>query len=241
MKKSLASRIGLTYIDLIIWAVSAALVVAAFCIFDRHNYLNLAVSVVGVTALIYIAKGNPIGQVLTILFSVLYGIISFRSAYYGEMLTYLGMTAPMAIIALVSWLRHPYRGHRNEVEVNHLRLREIPLMLTLTAAVTAVFYPLLAYFRTENLIPSTLSVTTSFLAVYLTFRRSPYYALAYAANDIVLIVLWVLASIRDISNLSVVMCFTAFFINDIWGFISWAHMERRQKHEAQNKAAEETT
>ena len=41
-------------------------------------------------------------------------------------------------------------------------------------------------FNTTNLIPSTISVTISFLAVYLTFRRSPYFDLAYALNDIVL-------------------------------------------------------
>ena len=71
--------------------------------------------------------------------------------------------------------------------------------------------------------------TTSFLAVYLTFRRSPYFALAYAMNDVVLIVLWILASITDISYLSVVICFVVFFVNDMYGFISWKRMEKRQK------------
>ena len=42
----------------------------------------------------------------------------------------------------------------------------------------------------------TLNVATSFLAVYLTFRRSPYFA--------------------------------AFLINDIYGYVSWQNMKRRQ-------------
>lgn len=50
-------------------------------------------------------------------------------------------------------------------------------------------YFILRAFNTANIIPGTISVTTSFVAVYLTFRRSPYFALAYAANDVVLIVL----------------------------------------------------
>lgn len=102
-------------------------------------------------------------------------------------------------------------------------------MWILTAAVTFVFYFILKYFNTANIVPSTVSVTTSFLAVYLTFRRSPYYAVAYAANDIVLIVLWVMAAIKDISYTSVVMCFAAFLANDIYGFINWRRMGRRQK------------
>ena len=85
-----------------------------------------------------------------------------------------------------------------------------------------------AFFDTANLLPSTLSVTTSFVAVYLTFRRSPYFALAYATNDIILIILWVLASIYDMKYISVVVCFAAFLINDIYGFISWRKIKIRQ-------------
>ena len=77
--------------------------------------------------------------------------------------------------------------------------------------------------------PSTVSVATSFAAAYLTFKRSPYFALVYAANDVVLIVLWVLASLADIHYLSVVVCFVAFLFNDLYGFVSWQRMKARQK------------
>ena len=79
--------------------------------------------------------------------------------------------------------------------------------------------------------PSTLSVTTSFIAVYLTFRRSPLFALAYASNDIVLIVLWIMASIYDTRYISVVICFVSFMVNDVYGYISWQKMKIRQNNE----------
>ena len=103
-------------------------------------------------------------------------------------------------------------------------------MWVLTFAVTTVFYYILEYFDTANILPSTISVTTSFLAAYLTFRRCPTFALAYAANDIVLIVLWVLASLSEIRYLSVVVCFVAFLFNDIYGYISWQRMQNRQQN-----------
>jgi len=212
-----------------LWLTSVILIAASFFIFDRANYLTLLASLIGVTSLIFSAKGNPIGQLLMVIFSLLYGIISYTFAYYGEMITYLGMTMPMAVFALFSWLRHPYEGNRAEVRVNSIALPEQMLMWLMTAAVTAVFYFILDYFDTANIGPSTLSVTTSFVAVYLTFRRSPYFALAYAANDVVLIVLWILASITDIRYLSVVVCFVAFFFNDVYGFVSWQRMKKRQE------------
>ncbi len=213
----------------ILWVSSAALIIISFALFDRVNYLTLLASLTGVTSIIFSAKGNPIGQFLMIIFSLIYGYISFSFSYYGEMITYLGMTMPMAVFALVSWLRHPYKGRKSEVEVNRTGTKETIFMLFLSAAVTAVFYFVLKYFGTANIIPSTLSVTTSFIAVYLTFRRSPYFSAAYAANDIVLIVLWVLASMTSTKYISVTVCFTAFLINDIYGFISWKRMEKRQR------------
>lgn len=214
--------------EMILWCTSVLLILVSFCTFDRENYLTLAASLIGVTSLIFNAKGNPFGQFLMVIFSLLYGIISYSFSYYGEMVTYLGMTMPMAVFALIAWLKNPYNGNRAEVKVNRISKAELVFMWILAAAVTVVFYYILLFFHTANIIPSTLSVTTSFIAVYLTFRRSPYFAVAYAANDLVLIVLWVMASFIDTKYVSVVVCFVAFFVNDIYGFINWKKMERRQ-------------
>ena len=218
-----------TKTEMILWSVSAVLIILSFILFDRKNYLTLAASLIGVTSLIFNAKGNPFGQLLMIIFSILYGIISYSFAYYGEMITYLGMTGPMALFALISWLRNPYMGKKSEVAVNRLKGNELTFMAVLTAVVTVIFYYILEYFGTANIIPSTVSVTTSFAAVYLTFRRSAYYAIAYAANDIILIILWILASMHDISYISVIICFIVFLVNDLYGFISWRKMSERQQ------------
>ena len=216
-------------LEIALWGSSVFMIMLSFLVFDRTNYLTLLASLIGVTSLIFSAKGNPFGQVLMIIFSILYGIISYTFAYFGEMITYLGMTMPMAVFALISWLRNPYKGNKAEVRVNSISKTEHILMWLLTAIVTIAFYFILKYFDTANIVPSTFSVTTSFLAVYLTFRRSPFFALAYAANDIVLIFLWILASVSDIHYISMVVCFVAFLASDIYGFINWQRMKKRQK------------
>ena len=215
--------------ELALWFGSMMLIITAFVIFDRKEYLTLAASITGVTSLIFSAKGNPFGQFLMIIFSLLYGIISYSFRYFGEMITYLGMTGPMALFSLISWLRNPYKGNKAQVRVNRVRLPEYIFMALLSTAVTVLFYHILRAFSTANLIPSTLSVTTSFIAVYLTFRRSPYYALAYAANDALLIYLWLLASISDSSYISVLVCFAVFLVNDLYGLVCWRRMEKIQK------------
>ena len=220
--------------ELGLWITSITIVAGSFLLAGEYDPLALAAPLTGVTALIFVARGEPTGQALTIAFSLLYALISWRSRYYGEMITYLGMTAPSAVAALIVWLKHPYKpGGSQEnaapqVVVSHLTPKKLAVTLLLTAAVTAVFYFILRAFNTAQLAVSTVSVTTSFLASSLMILRSPLYALAYAANDIVLIVLWILASMENISSLPMVFCFAAFLANDIYGFINWRRIRKAQ-------------
>lgn len=218
--------------EIALWSLSVFLIAITFFIFDGKNHLAFTASVTGVTSLIFCAKANPIGQMLMIFFSLLYGVISYEFAYYGEMITYVGMTLPMAVVSLISWIKNPFEKGKAEVRVSNIGKSETVFMFLLSLSVTVGFYYILEYFNTQNLIPSSISVTTSFLAVYLTFRRSPYYALAYAANDIVLIILWTMASFENTKYISVTVCFTVFLINDIYGFINWQRMAKRQQNKS---------
>ena len=156
-----------TKAELTLWGASTALILASFLAFDRANYMTLTASMVGATSLIFNAKGNPIGQALMILFSLLYGIISYTFSYFGEMITYLGMTAPMALFALITWLRNPFGGNHAEVTVNRLKPFESHLMIVMTA-------------------------------------------------------------VEDITYISVLICFIMFLVNDLYGFVNWKRMEKRQ-------------
>lgn len=217
-----------TKFELILWLTSVISITVSFILSGATDYLTVATSLIGVTALIFIAKGYVIGQILIVVFSVFYGIISFYFRYYGEMITYLGMSAPAAIAAVVSWLKHPYKDTK-EVEISQLTKKQIIIGTVSTVMVTAAFYFILEALGNANLLVSTFSVTTSFIAAYLTYFRSPYYAIGYAANDLVLIILWVMATIEDISQLPMTICFIMFFANDIYGFISWKRIQKRQQ------------
>lgn len=214
--------------ELGLWMVSMVTIIISFAIGASKDYLTLLASLIGATFLILNAKGNMWGQILTVVFSVLYGIISYTNAYYGEMITYLGMTAPIAIASVISWRLHPVQKGKNEVKVNYLKKSEYVFLLFLGILVTMIFYYILKAFHTAELLLSTASVFTSFIASYLTLRRSEYFALGYACNDVVLIVLWMIAMQQNKGYCSVVICFVVFLINDLYGYFSWLNMKKSQ-------------
>jgi len=217
-----------TKFEQFLWLISIFTTTISFLIFKQTEYLYLVASHIGITALIFLAKGNPIGQLLIIIFSVFYGLISLSYQYYGEMITYIGMTAPIALIALVTWIKHPYKGHLREVEISLLSRKSYSFIIFGGLLATLFFYFILNQLSTPNIVLSSLSIFTSFTASILTLKRSKYYALAYALNDLVLIWLWLLASINQVSYMSLVICFIAFFINDLYGFINWSRIYKKQ-------------
>ena len=220
---------GLTLFERILWAVSVSVVLASFIAAGNVDLLVLGATLFGVSALIFIARGDVFGHILVIVFSLLYAAVSYRHAYYGEMISYVCMSGVIALISTISWIRHPYS--EKQVKVNRPKPIAIIIAALLTVVVTVAFYFILKWLGTASLTFSTLSIATSFFASSLTVLRSPYYALAYCANDIVLIVLWILASVSNPLSIPMIFCFVMFLANDVYGFINWLRMERKQaKH-----------
>lgn len=212
----------------VLYTMSLIIVVGSNLFSDYINVLNLISTAIGVTALIFIAKGNVWGQVFSLIFAILYAITSYNSRYYGEVFICILMTIPLSIFSIIVWLKNPYKKGENIVKIHKLTLKEVIFSICLTIGVTVGFYFILSAFNTLNLAVSTVSICTSFLASYLMLRRNTFYAIAYTLNDIVLIILWTLASIKDLSNLPVVACFSMFLFNDLYAFFSWRKREREQ-------------
>ena len=189
---------SLTRREWMIWLISLAIVTISNLAPGNVDLLTLTATWIGVTALILAAKGNVWAQILITVFSILYAVISWKFRYWGEMITYLGMTLPMAVWSTITWLRNPSESGK-EVAIRRLTRRHVALLLVSGAVVTA-----------------------------LTMLRSSYYALGYAANDLVLILLWLLASIENPAYLPVLVNFVIFFLNDMYGFFSWRKREAVQ-------------
>lgn len=214
--------------DRILWICSLLIVFISNISVPNFDPLTLAAALIGVTSLVFAAKGNVWAQILMIVFSILYGIISFRFRYWGEMITYLAMTMPMAVWSTITWLKNPSKENKNEVQIQKLTSTHIIGLIFFGIIITAVFYFILLRLNTPNLLFSTISITTSFVAVSLTMLRSSYYAVGYAANDIVLIVLWSLASVQNPVYIPVTINFVIFFLNDVYGFINRKKRELKQ-------------
>ena len=220
---------SLTPFELSLWIFSLGAVSVCYAFIPDKNIFTLFSSLSGVSLVLFVGKGTVLGQIFTIFFSLCYGVVSFKLRFYSEMITYLGMNTPIAIATMITWLRNPYKDSV-EVTVAHMNLKKWLMMILSTIVVTVIFYFILKALGTANLIICTVSIATSFGASYLEYLRSSYYAVGFMANDTVLIVLWLTAALKEKAYAAMAVCFVIFFINDLYGFINWQRMKKRQKN-----------
>lgn len=220
-----------TITEWILWLTSITVITVGFAVGSERSVLSYLSSLAGVTCVIVNAKGNVLGQAVSIVFAVLYAIYAYQQRYFGEMLIYICLMLPIHIASIISWMRNKFNGNAHEVKINSLSPLEYALTALGAAATTVAFYFILQALNTDNLIVSTISLTTSITAAYLMLRRCEFFSLCFIVNDIVLIVLWSMKlTTAGTSVLPSVIAFSMFLINDAYCFISWQRIKRRQRN-----------
>jgi len=216
-------------------SVSVVAIICCFIFSSDKDYLSLASSILGVVTVVFTSKGLLLAPILSVVYSIVYTIISVGQRYYGEAIIYMLIMIPMQVITIVGWFRNK-KTDSDVVEVGKVSKKEYLILSGVTVVMTFAFYFLLKVLNTAQLVVSTISLITSALATYLVFRRSSNYALFYILNDIILIVLWTIALVaQGTSLLPVVVSFYVFFINDVYGFIRWKRQEKLQVKEVETE------
>lgn len=211
------------------WLTALTAITVGFAVTKDRSVLSYLSSLAGITCIIINAKGNVVGQMISVAFSILYGVYSYTQHFYGEMIIYFALMTPIHLVSIYTWIKNKYKGKSHEVTVNTLKKREYAVTAAGSVAVTAAFYFLLRALHTDNLIVSTISLTTSITAAYLMLRRCEYYSLCFIANDIILIVLWSMKiPTAGLQVLPSVMCFSAFLVIDLYAFYNWRKIRKRQ-------------
>ena len=216
--------------------ISLIIISICFILGTDKNILSLTTSLLGIITVLCTAKGLVVAPVINIIYNVIYILLSFSQQYYGEVIIYLFLMMPINIMTIISWLKNKSKENKSIVNINKVKNKEYLYLAIGTIFVTTCFYFLLAALNTNELIISTISFIPSIVASYLLLRRSSNYAVVYIINDIILIILWSLTIKNNGTEfLTMVLTFFIFFINDIYGFINWKRIEKKQKNVIKQK------
>lgn len=216
--------------EFIFLIVGVTIETVLFIVFGNKWYGLVYTLLYFLTALL-MAKRKRACCLIGIISTGFYAMVAYYQRYYGEMIVALLFTLPLMIFTLITWSTNKDELKPKDVKPNTGQMRTELIVLALSQVVMSVgYYFLLRVFNTDNLILSVLSVAVSFVASWLTMRRSNYMFIAYVINDIVLIILWLSPLVcGDFSIIPIVFGQFLLLINDAYGFIVWTRKIIQEK------------
>lgn len=221
--------------ELLFLGISELTIILCFVFSVDKNWLSLVNSLIGVFAVLTVAKGLVYAPIVNIVYTGFYIALSISQSYWGEVIICVCLAFPMCIVAIITWLKNRSNENKDIVKINSIKGKEYGYLALGTAVLTVALYFLLRALNTNQLIISTISLVTSAAAEYLLLRRSPIYALGFVLNDIVLITLWSMSVVSEgLQFLPSVICFCVFFFNDLYGFFNWIKEYKKQKAQTNN-------
>lgn len=219
-----------SHFEILFLFCSLIVITLCFIFGTDRNIFSLVVSLIGVISVLTVAKGLVIAPMINIVYNIIYAILSITQQYYGEAIIYIFLMIPISVMSIVEWLKNKSKDDENVVEINKIHGIEYMWLSVVTLIATIGFYFLLKFLNTNELVISTISLISSLVASYLMLRRCSYYALGFMTNDIILIILWgLVVKNNSIAYLPTVITFVVFLINDIYGFINWKKIEKKQE------------
>ena len=90
----------------LIWLAVACITITALSLYWGDSLLGIISSVSGVACVVCTGKGKLSAYVFGLVNSVLYAIISYRAALYGETMLNALYYVPMQFVGFYVWSRH---------------------------------------------------------------------------------------------------------------------------------------
>ena len=193
----------------------------------KGTWIDLGYTLLYFWTALLLAKGKYSCYIIGIISTFFYAFVSFSNSYYGEVIIAMCCTLPLMILGLINWLKH--QDNTNTVIIKEVTKKELIMIILSQIIMSFGYYYVLKIFNTNNLIISTISISMSIIATYLTARRSDYGFMGFIIDDVILIALWIIPVIKgDLNLIPVLLCPILLFINDIYVVYNWRKIKEKQ-------------
>lgn len=213
----------------IIWLFSFLSLGLITTYLNQGNLLGYATLVSGIFCVVLAAKANILNYWFGLFNSCAYGYICYNNGLYGEMGLNLFFFLPTAVLGIVLWRKHITDQQLTQAQtVSHQTLM---MILGITALGIVVLGYALSQLEHQNLAYLDASVTVlSITATLLMLGRYQQQWLFYIVLNIITIILWFFrANSGSPEAIMMLLMWTAFLINAIYGYFNWLKLVKQQQ------------
>jgi nicotinamide mononucleotide transporter len=192
------------------------------------TWIGLTASLTGMLCVVLTAKGKISSFYWGLINILAYSYVAYTSAYYGDVMLNMLYFLPMTFIGIYYWRNNTQskNNHKNLV-VRSLTWKE--KIVWFVFAITAVFVLGIFLKFLKGTLPFVDSVTTIFsiVATIMLTKRLTDQWFYWIMVDIWSIVMWVYIFLRDGNQVSMLVMWSAFLINALYGYYNWKKLEEQ--------------
>lgn len=215
-----------------LWLLSFTVInVYLFFAWD-DTILGLITSITGMLCVVLVAKGKISNFYFGMIQTGTYAYISYGYGLYGEVMLNGLFYFPLQFIGIYLWKRN--RAEKaikgEDIQVNSLTKKGWLITLISSTIIFVLYALFLKKLGGSVVWIDSATTTLSVIAQLLMLKRFTEQWLFWIAVNVLSIVLWVNALILHGGNdVSMLVMWSAFLINSIYGYNNWSKLYKRQK------------
>lgn len=192
--------------------------------------IGLCASLTGMLSVVLVAKGKTWNYYPGIVNVVLYAFVAYGQKYYGEVMLNLLYFLPMQFIGLFLWRKNGVsETKQNDVRVAEMTWRSRIVWSVLCLAATAAYALVLKAMGGALPIVDSLTAVLSIVAMIFMVKRYVEQWIVWIVIDLLTIYMWLVAFMADGNDISILVMWTSYLVNAVYGWLNWRARYRAQK------------
>lgn len=204
----------------VVWLVIACGVITGLSIYWGDTAMGIISSTTGVACVVCTGKGKLSAYLFGLVNSVLYAIISYRAALYGETMLNAIYYVPMQFVGFYIWSKN-MNSETHEVRKKHMKNSGRILMLLAIIAATFVYGVILKYLGDAMPFVDAFTTVSSVVAMVVSVRMFAEQWWIWIAVDVFTVYMWACNFMTGNENIATLLMWIVYLGNAVIMCIKW--------------------
>ena len=202
-----------------IWMIVAVLLVILFSLISKTELIKIIASVCGVIYVLTLAKEKRISQIFGFINTVIYAWLMLEDKVYGSAV-YNGLYClPMLIYTYINWGKD--NKENKKVQVKSYSIKTRCYLIIAAIAIITLYYMIAIKIGVNYALVDAITITCGAFGMYAISKKGIEQWYAFIIVNIANISMWLTETVKDTSNITMVLMFIIYMINNIYGLTQW--------------------
>lgn len=220
-----------------IWMVVSVIVIIALSIIAKTELIKIVASVCGVIYILGVAKQSRISQIFGLVNTAIYAYLMVNDKLYGSAI-YNGLYClPMLIYTYFKWGKakeNNINKENNEIKVSTYSVPTRCYLIMVAIIIITVYYAIATKLGVNHALVDAITITFGGFGMYAVSKKKIEQWYSFIFLNIANISLWIINSIIDPSNITMIFMFVVYMVSNIYGLFIWKK-EMKNNEKISNK------